>query len=115
MPIYEYRCADCGKTFDAIQKFSDEPYTNCGQSASLECPTKGKGHVSRLMSTPSFHLKGTGWYVTDYKKGGSSSSSSSSSATESKSESKTETKSETTPAKSSESTPSAPASPTKAD
>jgi putative FmdB family regulatory protein len=68
MPIYEYRCADCGKTFDSIQKFSDEPFVTCGQS-SVECPKDGQGKVERLLSSPSFHFKGSGFYITDYNKG----------------------------------------------
>src|ERR1700691_4857908 len=61
MPLYEYHCSKCGKNFDVIQKFSDEPLTQhegCG------------GAVEKLMSAPSFHLKGSGWYVTEYGKGG---------------------------------------------
>jgi putative FmdB family regulatory protein len=62
MPLYEYRCHSCGKKFEVIQKFSDEPLTKheeCG------------GDVERLISAPAFHFKGTGWYVTDYAKGNS--------------------------------------------
>jgi putative FmdB family regulatory protein len=61
MPLYEYHCSKCGKNFDVIQKFSDAPLTTheeCG------------GQVEKLMSAPSFHLKGGGWYVTEYGKGG---------------------------------------------
>jgi putative FmdB family regulatory protein len=57
MPIYEYKCETCGKTLEAIQKFSDAPLTECG------C----HGRLKRLISSSSFHLKGSGWYVTDYK------------------------------------------------
>jgi putative FmdB family regulatory protein len=69
MPLYEYKCASCGKTFEVIQKFADEPlkvHPECG------------GEVVRLFSAPAFHLKGTGWYATDYAKksnGGSDSKS----------------------------------------
>ncbi len=59
MPIYEYRCANCGKTLEIMQKFSDKPLT--------KCPSCG-GRLSKLISNCSFHLKGSGWYVTDYKK-----------------------------------------------
>jgi putative FmdB family regulatory protein len=63
MPLYEYKCRSCGKIFEVIQKFSDEPlktHAECG------------GPVDRLFSAPAFHLKGTGWYATDYaKKNGS--------------------------------------------
>src|SRR5579863_5398257 len=60
MPLYEYKCHSCGKTFEVIQKFADEPlktHAECG------------GEVERLLSAPAFHLKGTGWYATDYGKG----------------------------------------------
>ena len=60
MPIYEYKCDNCGDVFEVRQKFADEPVTvheKCG------------GPVHRLMSTPSFNFKGSGWYVTDYAKG----------------------------------------------
>jgi len=62
MPLYEYRCHKCGKVFETIQKFSDAPvavHEECG------------GEVERLLSAPAFHLKGSGWYATDYGKGGS--------------------------------------------
>lgn len=59
MPIYEYQCTDCGKTFEIFQKISDEPLTEC-----KVC----KGRLTKLISNCAFHLKGTGWYVTDYKK-----------------------------------------------
>ena len=66
MPIYEYQCASCG-TFEVTQKITDKPLRRC--------PTC-KGKVSKLISSTSFQLKGSGWYVTDYsgKKGGESSS-----------------------------------------
>ena len=57
MPIYEYECESCGKVVEAWQKFSDPPLTTCE-----ECG----GKLHKLISMSSFHLKGTGWYVTDY-------------------------------------------------
>ncbi len=63
MPLYEYKCEGCGETFEVIQKFADE---------SLTVHEKCGGHVRRLMSAPAFQFKGTGWYVTDYAKGGAS-------------------------------------------
>ena len=57
MPIYEYQCGNCGKTEEAFQKFSDKPLTTC-----KHC----KGKLKKLISHSSFHLKGSGWYVTDY-------------------------------------------------
>lgn len=59
MPIYEYQCDSCGANFDAIQKFSDAPLTECRQ-----CGAEG---VRKLLSAPSFRLKGGGWYETDFK------------------------------------------------
>ena len=59
MPLYEYRCSKCDKTFEVIRKFSDAPieeHEGCG------------GKVERLITAPSFHLKGSGWYATDYAK-----------------------------------------------
>jgi putative FmdB family regulatory protein len=58
VPLYEYRCPKCG-VFEVIRKFSDEPLT--------VCPTCG-AEIQKLASAPAFHLKGTGWYVTDYAK-----------------------------------------------
>ena len=57
MPIYEYECTKCGKVEEAIQKFSDRPLTKCSHCS---------GKLHKLVSHSSFHLKGTGWYVTDY-------------------------------------------------
>jgi putative FmdB family regulatory protein len=95
MPIYEYKCHNCGKTFEVIQKFSDSALTRheeCG------------GEVERLISTSALQFKGTGWYVTDYARGSKTNGSTgksdskpaekSESTSESKSESKTEVKSE---------------------
>lgn len=59
MPIYEYKCSKCGTITEAIQKFSDAPLTDC-----TDCGSRGS--LSKLMSLGSFHLKGSGWYVTDY-------------------------------------------------
>jgi putative FmdB family regulatory protein len=99
MPLYEYQCSKCGAVFERLQKFSDAPLTEhegCG------------GAVERLISAPAFHLKGTGWYATDYARGsggakgeikhdkpgeGDSSSKSEGKSNE-KSESKSENKSE---------------------
>jgi len=57
MPIYEYRCKKCGKEFELFQKISDPAVKTC-----KFC----KGPANRLISLSSFHLKGGGWYVTDY-------------------------------------------------
>lgn len=60
MPLYEYQCESCGETFEVMQKFADEP---------LKTHEKCGGKVHRLLSAPAFHLKGSGWYATDYAKG----------------------------------------------
>jgi len=59
MPIYEYKCLKCRNEFETMQKFSDSPVKRC--------PSCG-GPVKRLISHSSFHLKGSGWYLTDYAK-----------------------------------------------
>jgi len=90
MPIYEYKCDNCGEVFEVRQKFADEP---------VQVHEKCGGPVHRLMSTPSFQFKGTGFYVTDYGKGGNGSRKSDKESKEGKdskeSKSSTETKSET--------------------
>ena len=58
MPIYEYQCKKCGTIEEALQNFSDKPLTKCRHCT---------GKLHKLVSRSSFHLKGTGWYVTDYK------------------------------------------------
>lgn len=57
MPVYEYECTSCGRITEAMQKFSDPPLLEC------ECC---KGSMRKLISQNTFHLKGSGWYVTDY-------------------------------------------------
>lgn len=57
MPIYEYQCAACGQVVERWQKISDSPLT--------ECPACG-GSLHKIISSCAFHLKGSGWYVTDY-------------------------------------------------
>ncbi len=57
MPLYEYKCRDCGRLSEVIQKFSDDPLTDCS-----ECG----GTLEKVLSAPAFHLKGSGWYKTDY-------------------------------------------------
>lgn len=59
MPIYEYRCDTCGHALEAFQKVSD--------LVLQECPVCKKETLKRLISVPVFHLKGSGWYVTDFK------------------------------------------------
>ncbi len=61
MPIYEYRCADCGHEMEKLQKISDAPL--------VECPACGKPALQKLVSAAGFRLKGGGWYETDFKSG----------------------------------------------
>ncbi|MBW1916116.1 MAG: zinc ribbon domain-containing protein [Deltaproteobacteria bacterium] len=62
MPIYEYQCAKCGNQSEILQRISDPPVSKCELC---------KGKMKKLISQNTFHLKGTGWYVTDYaSKGG---------------------------------------------
>ena len=59
MPIYEYECGACGELHEFIQKFSDGP--------KRKCPSCGKLRLKKLISAAAFHLKGDGWYVTDFR------------------------------------------------
>ena len=63
MPIYEYRCAACGHQEEFLQKVSDAPPTRC--------PACGKETLSKMVTAAGFHLKGSGWYATDFKGSGS--------------------------------------------
>lgn len=63
MPIYEYECKKCGHLKEVFQRFSDSPITKCELC---------NGKMRKLISQNSFHLKGTGWYVTDYASKGAS-------------------------------------------
>ncbi len=63
MPIYEYECQQCNQVTEAMQKFSDPALT--------ECP-RCRGSLRKMISQSSFHLKGSGWYVTDYARKGDS-------------------------------------------
>lgn len=97
MPIYEYERED-GTRFEIIQKISDD--------ALIECPTTGQ-KVTRLVSQSAFHLKGGGWYKTDYSSGSSGGASAPRKSTESKADSSSSTESSSTSvSKSSESSSS---------
>lgn len=83
MPLYEYQCKKCHSLTERIQKFSDPPLT--------VCPHCG-GEVEQLLSAPAVQFKGSGWYVTDYpKKGSTAATSGGNGSTPSSSESKPET------------------------
>lgn len=67
MPLYEYQCEACGNRYELIRKFSDPPLETC-----VKCGVAGQ--VQKLVSSPAFQFKGSGWYITDYaKKSGDSS------------------------------------------
>ena len=62
MPIYAYRCSNCGHAEDILQKMSDSPLTQC-----LAC---GQATYVKQVTAAGFQLKGSGWYVTDFRDGG---------------------------------------------
>ena len=59
MPIYAYRCDSCGVRKDVLQKLSEAPLT--------QCPDCGAPSFTKELSAPAFQLKGSGWYVTDFR------------------------------------------------
>ena len=61
MPIYEYRCSSCEHELEALQKFSDAPL--------VTCPSCSAATLVKQVSAAGFQLKGSGWYVTDFKGG----------------------------------------------
>lgn len=61
MPIYEYKCTECGHQLEKLQKMSDDPLT--------DCPECGKPALQKMVSAAGFRLKGGGWYETDFKSG----------------------------------------------
>ncbi|MDM0076784.1 zinc ribbon domain-containing protein [Variovorax sp. J2P1-59] len=62
MPIYAYKCSACGFAKDVLQKMSDAPLS--------ECPACGASAFSKQLTAAGFQLKGSGWYVTDFRDGG---------------------------------------------
>ena len=64
MPIYAYKCESCGFSKDVLQKISDPLLS--------ECPSCGQSTFSKQLTAAGFQLKGSGWYVTDFKGGGAS-------------------------------------------
>lgn len=62
MPIYAYKCESCGHTKDVLQKMSDAPLT--------DCPQCGAPAFKKQLTAAGFQLKGSGWYVTDFRGGG---------------------------------------------
>ncbi len=63
MPLYEYLCTSCGRTLEAFQSFGEAPLAVCDRCG---------GPLKRLISAPAVQFKGSGWYVSDYGRSGSS-------------------------------------------
>jgi len=112
LPLYAYRCTQCGHRFEKIQNFSAEP--------ELVCPKCGNATLERPLTAPRLHFKGAGWYVNDYAPKSSEPASESAPESGAKSDTKSDTKSEPgaaastdskKPSKASESSASASASP----
>jgi putative FmdB family regulatory protein len=111
MPIYEYRCSDCGFQDEYLQKVSEVPLT--------VCPSCGKPTLRKLVSAAGFQLKGSGWYATDFKgsgkpapakagdKGDAKPETKSGAAPEARAEPKSETKAESAKAEPATATPAA--------
>ena len=89
MPIYEYRCTECGFQDEYLQKVSEPPLT--------QCPSCGRPTFSKLLSAAGFQLKGSGWYATDFKGGRKPAESKPETKSESTPDPKAETKSEAKP------------------
>lgn len=92
MPIYAYKCAECGHQMDVIRKVSDPPLT--------DCPSCGKSALVKQVTAAGFQLKGAGWYVTDFRDQGSAKKKDEAKtddkvATEQPADAKAETKSDT--------------------
>ncbi len=101
MPIYEYRCGECGQDHEVLQKVSEPPLT--------ECPACGKPALKKQLSAAGFQLKGSGWYATDFKGSAKkpvekAAEKTAEAKTEVKSETKSETKTESKPASTSTTT-----------
>ncbi|MBX7173895.1 MAG: hypothetical protein K1X72_23195 [Pyrinomonadaceae bacterium] len=96
MPIYEYKCLDCGVNLEKMQKVSDEPLTVC---------EKCGGKLEKQWSLSGFQFKGAGWYVTDYsgKKADNGTEKKSEKSSSAESTTTTESASNTTQAKESSS------------
>jgi putative FmdB family regulatory protein len=87
MPIYEYRCSACGHQEDHLQKLAEAPLT--------KCPACGKKKYEKQLTAAGFHLKGSGWYATDFKGGKKPEAAKTESTADAKTETKTEAKTAT--------------------
>jgi putative FmdB family regulatory protein len=84
MPLYEYQCDSCGAQFELIRKFSDPPLQGC--------PTCGAEGLRKLLSSPAFQFKGSGFYATDYAKKAGEPSAAAKTDAESKADAKSDVK-----------------------
>jgi putative FmdB family regulatory protein len=103
VPTYVYACRECEERLEVVQKMSDAPLTECPK-----CP----GTLRRVLFAPAVVYKGSGFYTTDYKNGGSKTAAATGGEgkpADASVETKTETKTETAPAKSEDSSPASPA------
>ncbi|MGB5081103.1 MAG: FmdB family zinc ribbon protein [Burkholderiales bacterium] len=82
MPIYEYRCSSCGFQKEYLRKISDPLMT--------DCPECGKRTFSKMLTAAGFHLKGSGWYATDFRNSGAKPAAKADSAGAGKTEGKAE-------------------------
>jgi putative FmdB family regulatory protein len=87
VPIYEYRCSECGHQQEHLQKVSDPVLS--------VCPACGRATYAKQLTAAGFQLKGSGWYATDFKSGGKQPAAKTDAKTESKPDAKADTKSET--------------------
>ncbi len=104
MPIYAYKCASCGHQQDVLQKISDDPLT--------VCPQCNQASFAKQVTAAGFQLKGSGWYVTDFRDNGAKKDSKAAEKpADTKTETKTETKSDTTSSSTSSTTSTATSTP----
>jgi putative FmdB family regulatory protein len=106
MPIYEYRCGECGHQDEHLQKVAEKPLS--------KCPACGKKAYKKQLSAAGFQLKGSGWYATDFKGSGSKPAAKSEGSDGKPAAAKTEAKSETAAKTESKSEAAAPAAATPA-
>ncbi len=86
MPIYAYRCTNCGLEKDFMRKVSDPVFTTC--------PSCSSEDFAKQLTAPSFHLKGSGWYASDFKGGAKPLDAESEAKSDAKTEAKTDAKSD---------------------
>lgn len=102
MPIYAYKCSACGYAKDVLQKISDAPLT--------DCPECGASAFSKQVTAAGFQLKGSGWYVTDFRNNGAGANAAAPSAKAEGAEG-AKPAAESAPAKTADAAPAAPAAP----